>query len=549
MLQTTIFGYTIKSLLGEGGMGRVFYCEHEIIKAKAVVKVLNEKWSNNDKLKERFIREATILAKLKHPNIVRLLNYGIHPELGQIILMDFVEGRTLGELLQHEGRYGIAGERIRKIFRSLLDAFSYAHSQGIVHRDIKPENIIIDNDDNPIVLDFGIAKIIDNDFTVFSQVLGTPSYMSPEQVINSKVIDKRSDIYSLGVLLYLMIEGKLPYKDCDSQFSLMNAIINQPIPALTAYGETSINKLNTLIQKATAKHVEDRYTNCEEFKDEFEQIDFVTINLRNEIKYDDNNSNTLPMFGYDEIRPFSCGRAAVRKGHRWGFIDSDGNVICESIYESVSNFSNGHAWVTLSITALTWNIININGDKIGYIDSDMFIRKEEYHIINYAKNIVTGRYCFLPLPKRSDFEEYFPDDYDFCLKKANNFFYLKRNNSFFIYILEKNTNYQSNELIQSITVIKQSDGSCKTTINNSSINYTEPLFRICSICGIEKKCDSSTGIEIEKCEKFCYWNIEGFKEEYDKFELNHLQGKKLKDKYSEILYSWMDYIWNNKEID
>lgn len=351
-----IHGYKIISRLNEGGMGTVYLAEHELLHTKAVIKIMLDKWQDNEQLKERFIREARILSQLNHPNVVRLINFDIHPELGYVIIMEYVEGIALSKLLQEQGRNGLNFDRVRMIFNGLLDAFDYAHSKGIVHRDIKPDNIMITSDNIPVVLDFGIAKIAESDLTNISQVLGTPSYMSPEQVTGAKTIDQRSDIYSLGIILYMMLQGNIPYEQCNSHFALMNAIVNEPIPLIKDKRPYLASNIDTILQKATEKKPENRYSSCKEMKIEFEQTEFVFTGLGNwEDKETVTNKETcIDKSDYDEIRPFSCGRAAVKKKDMfrgWGFIDEQGDEIIPCQFERVEDFNiDGQASVLLSIT-------------------------------------------------------------------------------------------------------------------------------------------------------------------------------------------------------
>jgi formylglycine-generating enzyme required for sulfatase activity len=153
-----------------------------------------------------------------------------------------------------------------RIFILLLEAFGYAHSLGVIHRDIKPNNIMINAQGQPIILDFGIAKLLGSDLTQYSQTMGTPVYMSPEQITSPRNIDHRSDIYTLGIVLYELLAGVVPYKSLDSHYSLMREIVEVNIPSVSAFRSDIPSALNSIISKATAKERDNRYSDCQSFK-------------------------------------------------------------------------------------------------------------------------------------------------------------------------------------------------------------------------------------------------------------------------------------------
>ncbi|HEY5124497.1 MAG TPA: serine/threonine-protein kinase [Ignavibacteria bacterium] len=231
MIAKEISNYQIISLLGEGGMGKVYLAEHTILKRKVAIKVLKPELSQNIDLRKRYINEAQILSKLSHQNIITLFEFLVI-EGNLYIIMEYAEGRTLSNIISSDPNY-LNPDRCRQIFYKILDGFSYAHNEGIIHRDVKPSNIIIQSNGNPKLLDFGIAKIIQNDkrFTVTGMKLGSILYMSPEQILGNE-IDKRSDIYSLGITLFEMLTGNLPYNINDnkeSDFLIQEHIVRNPL--------------------------------------------------------------------------------------------------------------------------------------------------------------------------------------------------------------------------------------------------------------------------------------------------------------------------------
>lgn len=204
----------ILSLLGAGGMGAVYKARQKGLDRLVALKILPEEFGHDVKFALRFTREARTLAKLNHPNIVSVFEFG-HVEEVYYFLMEYVDGSTLRDVVR-AGQ--LAPEHALAIVPHLCDALQYAHDQGFVHRDIKPENILMGADGSVKIADFGLSRIVRNEnqatqqtaLTQAHQVLGTPRYMAPEQLDGSPNIDHRADIYSLGVVFYEMLTGELP---------------------------------------------------------------------------------------------------------------------------------------------------------------------------------------------------------------------------------------------------------------------------------------------------------------------------------------------------
>ncbi|HXB58839.1 MAG TPA: serine/threonine-protein kinase, partial [Candidatus Acidoferrales bacterium] len=199
----------ILECLGRGGMGAVYKARQPRLDRLVALKVLSPERQGNQKFAERFEREARALAKLHHPNIVAVYDFG--EVAGNFyLLMEFVDGLTLRQVLQ-AGK--LSAPEALAIVPKICEALQYAHEQGIVHRDIKPENILMDKEGRIKIADFGIAKILgdgDSANLTAEQVIGTPHYMSPEQIEHPQSVDHRADIYSLGVVFYEMLTGELP---------------------------------------------------------------------------------------------------------------------------------------------------------------------------------------------------------------------------------------------------------------------------------------------------------------------------------------------------
>jgi len=264
MINTTIGKYKIIRLIGEGGMASVYEAEHEMLGTKAAIKVLNPILSANAQIKERFRNEAKLMASLDHPNITKVIDFDEQPQQLSIV-MEFLNGEDLNDKIKRNGP--LSEKEITDVFSQTLSAFQYAHEKGIVHRDIKPSNIFILKNGHVKILDFGIAKLFGqgNEMTQTGTQMGTPIYMSPEQVKADKSIDHRSDIYSLGVTMFYAINGKPPYNsDTDSQFDIFNKIVYEPLPEFSIQ-----SKFQDLVLKACNKNREERFQTCIEFLQAF----------------------------------------------------------------------------------------------------------------------------------------------------------------------------------------------------------------------------------------------------------------------------------------
>ncbi len=278
MIGKLILNYKIISLLGEGGMGSVYLAEHTQVNRKAAIKILLPQHLKNTEIKNRFKNEASLLAELNHPNIVNLYDFA-EDESGLYLIMEFVEGTPLDEYILNVSG-AIPSERSIPIMTKVLSAFSYAHSKGIIHRDIKPSNIIIGKNDEIKVLDFGIAKILDSankNLTKTGSQMGTVFYMSPEQV-EGKVLDIKSDIYSLGVTFYQILTGLNPYQNLNSEFEIYSKIVNEPLPNPKKVYPGIPDYLCSIIEKAIQKSPADRFLNCSEFQNAIEAKKAISIN-------------------------------------------------------------------------------------------------------------------------------------------------------------------------------------------------------------------------------------------------------------------------------
>ena len=267
MIGTKIGNYNVVSKIGEGGMGSVFLGEHRKLNRKVAIKSLHDVLINNEEIKKRFQNEAEAMAKLQHENIVNLLDFEEN-EKGLFLIMEYVDGIPLDELLKANS---IPHDQSLGIIRAILEGLKYAHKKDIVHRDIKPSNILIDGENmSPKILDFGIAKMLgsDHSMTKTGTQMGTVYFMSPEQVRGEK-IDQRSDIYSVGVTLFQLINGSNPYAAITTEYEVFNKIVNENLPLIQ--GKNVPEGVSRIIAKATAKNASDRFQSCQEMIDAIEK--------------------------------------------------------------------------------------------------------------------------------------------------------------------------------------------------------------------------------------------------------------------------------------
>jgi predicted Ser/Thr protein kinase len=253
--------YRILRPLGEGGMGVVYLAEHEILRRPAAIKLLHAELSRSPDLVQRFMAEARATAAIKHPGIVEVLDCGVHESGKAYIVMELLEGSSLGRVLQQRGV--MEPDEIVVVGRQLAAAVGAAHEHGLVHRDLKPENVFLVGGriDQVKVLDFGIAKLMGDSpgspRTRTGTVLGTPAYMSPEQCRGTGEIDHRSDLYSLGCVLYEMACGRLPFAYAGTG-ELMAAHLKEPPPPPRSWNAAVPPALEALVLRLLSKAPDDR---------------------------------------------------------------------------------------------------------------------------------------------------------------------------------------------------------------------------------------------------------------------------------------------------
>jgi serine/threonine protein kinase len=271
LLGRTVLGvYELIDVIGKGGMSVVYRARHRMTEQVVALKILPAELAIHADIKARFVEEAKALARLEHPSIVRLYNFG--EEGGRFVLaMQYVEGTTFERRILAAGR--LPWRDAVEVIVQVLIALDYAHDRGIVHRDIKPSNILVRPDGSAMVMDFGIAKMGEDSakLTATGQTMGTVRYMSPEQV-RGHVLDRRSDLYSVGATLYEALVGDTPF-DGPTHFEIMMKHLNEPPPTARDRGAADVPAaLDVILQRALAKDKTERHQTAAELLGDLEAL-------------------------------------------------------------------------------------------------------------------------------------------------------------------------------------------------------------------------------------------------------------------------------------
>ena len=271
--------YKIQKLLGEGGMGFVYLARHKVIDKKVAVKVLRSEMAKDREILDRFLQEAKAASSIGNPHIIDISDFGDLPDGSTYFVMEYLEGQSLGDLVASTKQLSV--ERICHIARQMSDGLAAAHERGIIHRDLKPDNIFLiqrgSDPDFVKILDFGIAKVTgsttDTKLTKAGAVFGTPHYMSPEQAAGA-AIDHRADIYALGVMLYELASGQLPFNADNFMGILTQHMYKAPVPIRELVpSSTCPPSLEAVILKCLSKKQEARYQSMEELGADLQRIE------------------------------------------------------------------------------------------------------------------------------------------------------------------------------------------------------------------------------------------------------------------------------------
>ena len=261
LIGETVGAYRITEQLGSGGMATVFKAYHAALDRYVAIKVLHPAFKEDPNFLARFQREARVVAKLEHPNIVPVHDFSEHN--GQpYLVMRFIEGETLKARL---ARGPLSMAEALKVIHLVGAALTYAHGQGVLHRDIKPSNVIITSKGDVFLTDFGLARIAQAGESTLStdSILGTPQYISPEQAKGERDLDARTDVYSLGVVVYELLVGRVPYQ-ADTPFAVVHDHIFTPLPMPRSINPSLPEPLERFLLKTLSKNRDDRFASVQD---------------------------------------------------------------------------------------------------------------------------------------------------------------------------------------------------------------------------------------------------------------------------------------------
>src|SRR5215208_3694099 len=260
--------YRIDAVVGSGGMSTVYRAFDTVLERPVAIKLMHRDIARDSDQLERFRREARAVAQLNHPHIVQIIDAGEEGTTPYIVF-EYVEGETLKARIRRLGRLEV--EEAVAYAIEIARALNAAHERHIVHRDVKPQNVLIDTEGSARVTDFGIARTLDEDgLTSDGRVLGTTDYVSPEQALGHPV-GEQSDLYSLGVVLYEMLVGEVPFK-ADTQVAVAMKHVQEPVPDVQRRRPQVSSALAKVLERATAKETANRYASADEMVHDLEEV-------------------------------------------------------------------------------------------------------------------------------------------------------------------------------------------------------------------------------------------------------------------------------------
>src|SRR5713226_6578776 len=272
--------YLIENLVARSGMASIYRATDERTGEPVAIKIPHPEMEADPVFYDRFRREQEIGEKLDHPGVMKVFPNDDHSQ--SYMAMEWVNGRLLRQIMNEQKKF--PPERAVKMALQIASALEYIHGHGVVHRDLKPENIMVDRDDHIKLIDFGIAANVGSrrlTFAKFSQTMGTPDYISPEQV-KGKRGDARSDIYALGVMLYEMLTGKVPFSGANAFVIMNDRLLNNPVPP-RELDPTITPQLQEIIYRALERDPTKRYPSAREFAHDLEHQDKVGVADRDEL--------------------------------------------------------------------------------------------------------------------------------------------------------------------------------------------------------------------------------------------------------------------------
>lgn len=269
MIGQTLGGYEIVELIGAGGMAEVYMAYEYSVDRYVAIKVLLKRYSSDEDFRALFDREARLIAKLEHAHILPLYAYGEQDGLLYLVMRYYRSG-SLASLIEQEGPLPL--EEVNRLLKQMASALDYAHERDILHRDIKTENVLLSSNGDAYLGDFGLAKMASAEASSLTGnfVVGTPAFMSPEQCLGEENLTPASDQYSLGIVLFNMITGQMPFT-AESPLKVIHRQIRQPPPSLCKLRPDLPELAEQVVQRALAKKPTERFADCQTLSDAFDQ--------------------------------------------------------------------------------------------------------------------------------------------------------------------------------------------------------------------------------------------------------------------------------------
>ncbi len=338
--------YRIITQLGSGGMATVYKAYHAALDRYVAIKVMHQALKEDPNFLGRFQREAKIVARLEHPHIVPIYDFSEH-EGQPYLVMRFVEGETLKSHMQARK---LAVAQVMDIMRPVCQALDYAHNQGVLHRDIKPSNILITPQNGVFLTDFGLAKIAQTGESTLSQdmMVGTPQYISPEQAQGRSDLDARTDIYSLGVVLYELLVGRVPFQ-ADTPYAVVHDHIFTPLPMPRSLNPALPEPFERVLLKALAKERDDRYSSVSDFLSALDKAAAEAMQAASTVAAPAATpaapTAAAPVSAVPSDKPSPSAAPAARKSHRavWLALGGIGLLLLFAVVFLVANGRGGRA--------------------------------------------------------------------------------------------------------------------------------------------------------------------------------------------------------------
>ena len=344
--------YKIIRPIGYGGMAEVFLAHDELLDRNVAVKMLRDQYLADKELLAQFRREAKSAARLVHPYIINIYDV-ISDETGQYIVMEYVDGVTLKEYMKE---HKLPLSFVLEIAVRLADALQHAHRHNIIHCDIKPQNILLDKNLNPKIADFGIAKMVSSQTMVYTkEVMGSVHYISPEQASGGN-ITACSDVYSLGVVIFEMLTGKVPYNG-DTPVAVAMMHVERPVPKLSSYLDDVPEGMQDIIDKAMAKRCEERYATAGDMRRDLLKLKMHLFPFSSEdYKHELNETITVPLVSAADA---DDGATMIMSPVRAGALEKLRTADVASEAAEQEQKSDARAGENMPRVKRKWNFMNI----------------------------------------------------------------------------------------------------------------------------------------------------------------------------------------------